>query len=79
MTDYEWTPLYYDGLVQVRYYDADDDVVKGGFCYSNRLVDAASGMEMLIEDVVEQAALHGWDREDAVVELDWRDLNKAVL
>lgn len=79
MTDYPWTPLYYSGLTQVKYYDAESGCIRGGLCYNDRLVDAASGADLPIEVVIERAIEHGWDKEDAVVELSWNDLNPLVL
>lgn len=79
MVDYEYTPLYYGEITQVRFYDTNSATWKGGLCYQNKLVDGATGQEYLIEEIVARAQSHNINFEDAIVELDWNNLNEPIL
>lgn len=77
--DYEYTPLYYSGLTQVKYYDAITDTIRGALCYEDRLVDAQAGWEEPIDYVIKMARKKGIEPDNVIVELDWHDLNEAIL
>lgn len=70
--DYKWIPLYYNGLVKVKYYDSKTKKMRRGFCYFNRLVDYVSGEEFGIEDVVRCGVEQGVPQDDVIIELDWQ-------
>lgn len=77
--DYEYTPLYYNGLIQVKFYDASEKCYRAALCYHDKLVDARNGDEYLIDNIIQRAAEDGIHFDDAIVEFSWNDLTSQIL
>ena len=71
--------LYYSHPVQVRYWDAECHKYFGGIAYRDFLIDGCFGTVNLITVILEAAADDGKTADEAIVELDWLSLNKAIL
>lgn len=71
--------LYYSHPVQVRYWDAECHKYFGGIAYHEFLIDAHSGEAHHIAIILKEAANDGKDADQAIIELDWLSLNKAIL
>lgn len=74
MVDYEYTPLYYSGPIQVRWYDSTDQAFHGGIGYHDILI-TSDGRELKIDDIIQSAQDDGIFWDDAIIELEWLDLN----
>jgi hypothetical protein len=71
--------LYYSHPVQVRYWDAEYHKYFGGIAYRDFLIDGCVGAVNPISVILEAAADDGKDADQAIVELDWLNLNRAIL
>ena len=71
--------LYYSHPVQVRYWNAEYHNYFGGIAYHQFLIDAISGEAHLIANIISAAANDEISVDDAIIELDWLNLNKAIL
>ena len=71
--------LYYAHPVQVKYWDAECHKYFGGIAYRDFLIDGCIGTVNLITVILEAAADDGKDADQAIIELDWLSLNKAIL
>jgi hypothetical protein len=71
--------LYYAHPVQVRYWNSESHNYYGAICYHDFLIDAISGEVCFIMNVIRTAANDGVSADDAIIELDWLNLNKAIL
>ena len=71
--------LYYSHPVQVRYWDAECHKYFGGIVYHDWLVDGHNGAAKHISIILKEAENDGKDVDQAIVELDWLSLNKAIL
>ena len=75
---YEYTPLYYGTPCQVRFYEAADGLYRGGIAYRDYIICGCCGAVLLIDDVVNDAACVGVHWDDAVVELEWVDIEQTI-
>ena len=71
--------LYYSHPVQVRYWDAKYHNYYGGIAYHDWLIDGHNGEAKHISIVLKEAKQDGKTADEAIVELDWLSLNKAIL
>lgn len=72
--------LYYAHPVQVRYWNVKHEEYRGGICYHNWLIDAGTGSVNSIDKIVEEVKkATSLATDDIIVELDWLDINQAVL
>lgn len=71
--------LYYSHPVQVRYWDSRYNNYFGGIAYHDFLIDAHNGEINFITNILKNALECGKETDDAIIELDWISLNKAVL
>ena len=71
--------LYYAHPVQVRYWNNEYHNYFGGIVYQEFLIDATSGEAYLITNIIRTAAIDGVSTDDAIIELDWLNLNKTIL
>ena len=71
--------LYYSHPVQVRYWDAECHKYFGGIAYRDFLIDGHRGAVNLIAVILEAAADDGKDADQAIIELDWLNINQAIL
>lgn len=77
---YEFTPLYYGGPCQVRYYNSEKKAWRGGIVYQDFIIDGETGERFLIEDVVADAVVASALLPDnVIVELAWIDLSDTIL
>ena len=73
------TELYYAHPVQVRYWDAECHNYYGGIAYHDWLIDGHNGEAKHISIILKEAKNDGKDVDQAIIELNWISLNKAVL
>lgn len=71
--------LYYAHPVQVRYWNSERHKYCGAICYHEFLIDATSGEACLIDKVLSTAANNGISADNAIIELDWININKVIL
>ena len=76
---YEYTKLYYGTPCQVKYYDSAEDSMCGGIAYQDFIICGSSGDIKRIEQVIQEAKQEGIFWDDAIIELDWIDLNNAII
>ena len=77
---YPYTPLYYTAPTQVRYWSVVRGRYVGGIAYHDFIIDGVSGEIMLIEGIISAAqAVDNISFEEAIVELDWRDISDSIL
>lgn len=79
MVKYVYTPLWYSGLVQVRYYCANERKYKAGIAFEDKVIDAATGETFKIDDLIDAAAWADIHWDDAIIELSWNDLSEAIM
>ena len=79
MVKYVYTPLWYSGLVQVKYYCANERKYKAGIACNDRVIDAATGETYKIDNLIKAAADDGVFWDDAIIELSWNDLSEAIM
>ena len=76
--NYEYTPLYYGTPCQVRFFEAADCLYRGGIAYHNVVICGCCGAVLLIDDIVKDAEKYNIHWDDAIVELEWIDIDKAI-
>lgn len=77
MSDYAYTPLYYNGPTQVRFYDWRDNRYHGGIGYHDFIISGTSEV-LIIEKIIREAAAVGMHWDDAIIELDWLNLDGYI-
>ena len=75
---YEYTPLYYATPCQVRFFHPARLDFEGGIALYNMIISGVDGEIFITDYVVSNAAAHNIHWDDAVVELDWIDISKAI-
>lgn len=73
----EYTPLYYGTPCQVRWYNRDTHQYEGGIALRDELIKG-DGTLLSLDSIVKNAILNGIDADDAVIELSWVDITKAI-
>lgn len=79
--DYEYTPLYYGTPCQVRFIDFGDPnnpTTCGGIAYKDEIICGCCGVILSIQDIIDDAAKAGIHFDDAIIELDWIDIEKTI-
>ena len=76
---YEYTPLYYATPCQVRFFHPAHLCYEGGIALYNMIISGVDGEIFITDWVVTNAGDHGIHWDDAVIELDWLDINKTIL
>ena len=72
-----YTPLYYNGPTQVKYFDPRDQKYHGGIAYRDFIISGIG--EVLITDlVVKHAYEAGIKMDDAVIELEWLNIDGYI-
>lgn len=74
---YPYTPLYYNAPTQVRYWE--DSKYHGGICYHDFIIKGDTGEIDAIQNIINHAEKEGVFWDDAVVELDWVDIDEDIL
>ena len=78
---YEYVPLYYPTPTQVRFYDGNNPneiVWHGGIAYQDFIICGCCGLVFPIQEVIDDAEKDGVHWDDAVVELEWFDIEDAI-
>jgi hypothetical protein len=75
---YEYTPLYYATPCQVRFFHPARRKFEGGIALHNMIIAGADGEIFITDWVIANAINHGLHWDDAVIELDWLDINYAI-
>ena len=73
---YDYTPLFYSGPTQVRFYDGLDFV--GGIAYHDYIICGCCGGIFQVQDVIDMAKANGIHFDDAIVELGWTNIEKEI-
>lgn len=77
--DYKYTPLYYTDPTQVRFYDANDGIWRGGIAYNDFIICGCCGAKLWIEDIISDAKKFGMHFDDAIIEMEWIDISKEII
>ena len=78
---YEYTPLYYGTPCQVRFTDCGDPnniTTCYGIAYRDEIICCCCGAVLLIEDIIKDAERVGVHWDDAIIELEWIDINDII-
>ena len=78
---YEYVPLYYGTPCQVRFVDCGDPdniTTCGGIAYRDEIICGCCGAALLIEDIIKDAESVGIHWDDAIVELEWIDIDDII-
>lgn len=71
--------LYYNHPVQVKYWDVGKKKYIGGIGYWDFVICGCCGKVCSIRDIIEEAnVLSNIKEDDAIIELDWNDIDKAI-
>jgi Fe2+ or Zn2+ uptake regulation protein len=62
----------------VRFYDAFDNMWRGGIAYHDFVICGCCGAIMPIEDIIEEANESGVHFDDAIKELEWIDISNEI-
>lgn len=73
----EFTPLYYGTPCQVRWYNSVTKKWYGGIALYGSLIKGDGSM-VTLQSIIVAAILDHIDPDDAIVELEWVDLSKAI-
>lgn len=76
--DYEYTPLYYGTPCQIRFYESTNNTYHGGIAYHDFVICGCSGAVLLIEDIIKDAEKFSIHWDDAIIELEWIDIEKEI-
>lgn len=72
--------LYYSHPVQVRYWDTGLKKFVGGIAKSNYIICGCCGKVCAIAEILEEAAKHdNLHPDQAIIEMDWIDINEAII
>ena len=75
---YEYTPLYYATPCQVRFFNYKRQSIEGGIALYNLIIGCHSGDIFITDKVVEEAAKYDIHWDDAVIELEWVDIERNI-
>ena len=62
----------------MRFYDAFDNMWRGGIAYHDFIICGCCGAIMPIEDIIEEANEFGVHFDDAIKELEWVDISDEI-
>lgn len=71
--------LYYSHPVQIRYWNENIHNWQVGIAFQDFIISAITGEIVLIYDVLTLAIQDGKTTDEAIVELEWLSLHKAIL
>lgn len=80
--NYEYTPLYYGTPCQVRFVDCGDPnniTICGGIAYKDEIICCCCGSILSIQEIINDAEKAGIHFDDAIIELDWIDINQEII
>ena len=75
---YKYTPLYYGTPCQVRFYDAHDNMWRGGIALHDFVICGCCGVMLKIQDIIDDAEKYNIHWDEAIVELEWIDIEEAI-
>ncbi len=75
---YEYTPLYYATACQVRFFHPTYLKFESGIALHNMIIAGNNGEIFITDYVVANATRHGVHWDDAVIELEWLDIDYAI-
>ena len=78
---YEYTPLYYGTPCQVKFWDCGDPnrpLLSGGIAYHDEIICGCCGTVLSIQDIIDDAKECGIHWDDAIIELEWIDIEEAI-
>ena len=81
LKQYEYTPLYYGTPCQVKFWDCGDPdniTMYGGIAYHDEIICGCCGAILSIQEVIDDAAECGIHWDDAIIELEWIDIEEAI-
>ena len=76
--EFPYTPLYYGTPCQIRFYDAATANYYGGIAYQDVIFCGCCGSTIPIEDVIKNAVRANVTHDDAVVELEWKNISDII-
>lgn len=76
--EYEYTPLYYEHPVQVKYYDPQHLRHREGIAFHNYIVRALDGYAFKIDDIIESGQCENLYEDFCIVEQDWLNFEPAI-
>ena len=79
--NYEYTPLYYGTPCQVRFIDCGDPnniTICGGIAYHDFIICGCCGTILPIQEIIDDAGACGYHWDNAIIELDWIDIDEAI-
>lgn len=79
--NYEYTPLYYGTPCQVKFVDCGDPnniTICGGIAYQDFVICGCCGAILPIQEIIDDAVAYGYHWDDAIIELDWIDIDEAI-
>ena len=76
--NYEYTSLYYETPVQVKFYTTDNEI-RGGIAYHDFIICGCCGLIFPIQEIVDDAKKDGIHFDDAIVEMEWVDIEDGIL
>ena len=76
--EYEYTPLYYEHPVQVRYYDTERARYVEGIAFHDYLIRAIDGYAFKIEDIIQSGRCENIDEDSCIIEQDWINFEPVI-
>lgn len=70
--------MYYTDPTQVRFWVYEQTYI-GGIAYHDFIVCGHCGVTLKIDEIIQAAEDEGIDPEKAIIEMEWLDINKAIL
>ena len=72
--------LYYAHPIQVRYWDTSLQKYVSGIGYHDVIICGCCGKACFIAEIVDEAAKYcKMDPDKAIIEMDWVNINQAIL
>ena len=71
---YEYTPLYYNGPTQLKYFDTKINDYRYGIGYCNFIIRAEDGNIVSIPEIMELGMSEGMPFDNVIIEYGWRPL-----
>lgn len=74
---YSYTPLYYSAPTQVRYWE--EERYHGGIGYHDIIIKGGTGEVIAIQTIIDNAQKESVNWDEAIIELDWNDIDEEIL
>lgn len=76
--NYQYTPLYYATPCQIRFFNPETLRLDNGIALYNLIISGRDGKIFITDYVVFSAAAYNITPDNAVIELEWLDITKAI-